>query len=182
MRHWIRRIKRQAVFFGGIVTADQWRGQAFIRIDIVKPVAAFNTKTAFIGWPITAINRDDFIVLNRISQLTANPAIRANTIDCPIRGDGQVLIFIKHSFRHQRPCWAGLDTFPATHTGALSHIIPQIKDDMRISTTASKTNHVIDLNFTAGTDAKVTLNASIHIHRNGRVRGIRFRLFTAWQA
>ena len=92
----------------------------------------------------------------------------------PVRCDGQLLLVIKQCFRHQRAGRAGLDTFAAANAGAGSHIIAKIEHDMRVCTAAGKADHIIDLHLAACPDAQSTLDAGIHIHRDGWMAAVGF--------
>ena len=163
----IARIKGHRVRFRNIFASDQRHGQPFRIINIIKSITPLYAKASLIGRTFATGYGDNFLVLDGKCQLAANTAIGADRINMPVGGDGQLLRFIKKRFRHQRARRAGLHTFAATNTGRRAHIIAEIKDDMRIGTAAGKADYIIDLHFAAGTNAQITLDTGIHIHRNG---------------
>ena len=77
MRKGIGGINMIVGMFGFTVEANHRFGQTMRMGNIIKAKAAFDAETIMIGRTIAPNSIDDFVVFHFISDLTANPAIRA---------------------------------------------------------------------------------------------------------
>src|SRR6185295_5393667 len=73
---------------------------------------------------------------------------------------------------HQRAGRARLDAFAAGHTRGFAHRIVEVEYDLRVRAAEGVPDHVVDLFFAAGAHAAAALDASVEVHRNGRVRDV----------
>src|SRR5207249_769991 len=110
----------------------------------------------------------DPVVLDVISQLTTDAAIRADRVDCGIGGDEP-----RASCGHERAGRAGLYAFAAGHARALPHRVAQVEHDLGMMAAERIADDVVDLHFAAGAHAARALDAGVEINRNGRVRQVR---------
>ena len=86
-----------------------------------------------------------------------------------------MLLVVQNAGGHQRAGGAGLNAFATGHTAGRPHRVIQIEHGKRIVAAIRHTYHVVHLNFTAGADAKVTLDTGIKVHAHRDVAVIQQR-------
>src|SRR5207247_4929718 len=95
-----------------------------------------------------------------VSELAADPAVGAHGWDFPV-GFEQA----DSARRHKRAGRTRLHTFSAGNTGALTHRIVEIENDLGMLAPESVADHVIHLLFAAGPHTPGTLNARVQVDR-----------------
>ena len=157
-------------FGGSILTADERFGQAVLVVDVVIAKAAFDAEAAFVGGAIDALNVFHLVVFDLDRDLASHTAEGADAFHLAvIIGAVAHLIFIDHGGWHERTCWAGLNAFPAGHTGAVTHRVGEIEGRVSVMATTGHADHVVDLHFAAGADAETALDAGIQVDAHGDV-------------
>ena len=72
---------------------------------------------------------------------------------------------------------AGLHAFTAAYTCAVSHGVIEIEDDLGMNATTGHTDYIIYLDISAGSKAKVTVDACVKIDGHGRMGKVILRHF-----
>ena len=152
---------------GRVVEADQRLHQAVRMGDIVEAEAALDAKAVLVRRAVASVDIEDLLVADVVGDLTADAAIGADAVDLPVGLGVSDARFVHHRCRHQGAGGAGLDAFAAGDTGALSHGIVEIENDLRCGTAPGHADHVVDLDLAAGADAEITVDAGIEMHRHG---------------
>src|SRR5262249_7341140 len=111
----------------------------------------------------------ELVILDVISELTADATVRTHAMNLAVRKFRAHILVVNQRRGHQRAGRTGLHTFAAGDARGLAHRIVEVENNLFAMTAAGHANHVVDLHFTAGADAQVTLDAGIQIDRHGRV-------------
>ncbi len=146
MRPRIRRVELVMRVLGHAVFADERHGQAIRMAHIVEAEAALDAKPVLVGRPVSAVDVEELVVLDVVGELAAG--------------------------RHQRAGRAGLDAFAAGDAGTGVHRIVEIEDDLLVMAAPGHADDVVDLDFTASTDAESALNAGVEVDCHRRVAAI----------
>ena len=164
------------------VLADHRLGQPVRVVRIIEAEAALDAEPVVIGRPVLALDRDNTVLADLIGQLTADPAIGTDAVDLPVGGVGIDAVGIDQGRRHQRAGRAGLHAFAAGDAGAVAHRVVEIEDDLFMVATRRHTDHVVDLDFAAGADAEIALDAGVELHRHRRMAAVGRRRRVAREA
>ncbi len=138
-------------------------------IDIVKAEPALDAETVFVGRAAGAVDLLDLAVFDLERQLATDAAIGADRLDLfVIIGAVAALVSVNRRCGHQRAGRAGLHAFAAGDAGRCAHRVHDVEDDLGVAAPAAHADHVVHLNFTAGADAEVTVDAGVQIdlHRH----------------
>ena len=171
----VRRIHDDVGRFRRILAPDQRFGQALRAVGIVEAEAALHAQPLLVGRAVAAVDREQLAVLQIVGDLAADAAIGADALDLLIRKFGAHARIVQQVGRHQRPGRAGLHAFPARHAGAGAHRIVHVEHDLRTVAAQGHADDVVRLNFAAGPDAQVAVDAGVQMHRHRRVADIRRR-------
>src|SRR6516164_6858408 len=148
-------------------------------VDVIEAEATLDAEPVLVGRSVAAGDVKKLVVLDVISELAADTAIGTDAVDRAVRCPGKNIARVDQRRRHQRPGRTGLHAFAAGDTGGGAHRVVKIEHDFLAMAAAGHADHVIDLNFTAGTNTQIAMNAGIEIDRHRRVRTIgRWRLTT----
>ncbi len=145
-------------------------------VNIVKAVTAFHTQTTMVSRSVTALNVEDFVVFDVVSELATDTTVWADRIDFFIRLHHAHIIG-----RHQSPCRTGFHTLATGDTGAFAHGVIQVKYDFSMMTAHRQANNIVILFIAAGPHTACALNTGIHIDRNRRVRQIGLWILTRFE-
>ena len=179
MRPGIGWIDQIVGMLGHAVLADHRLGQALRVGDIIKSEAAFHAEPVFIGGAFAPGDRDQLVVLDLVSELAADAAIRADAVDLAVGIFGADVLLVDERRRHQRAGRAGLHAFAAGDASGVSHRVVEVEDDLFVMTAARHADHVIDLHFAAGADAEIAVDAGIEIDRHRHMAAVGRRLLLA---
>src|SRR3984957_9693797 len=141
-------------------------------MDVIKSKPSLDAEPVVIGRAVAAFGVDDLLVLDLISDLTADAAERAQRVDLPIRIGDPGLVLIEHHRGHQRTGRTSLHAFATGHTGRFPHRVVEIKHDLGVMIAIGHADHIIDLHFAAGAHAQATLDAGIEIDAHRRMAGV----------
>ena len=145
-------------------------------INIVKTVTPLDAQATEVGGTVTALDPQNPVIFDMISEQATDTAIRTNRIDFTIGFQQVGTVCIS-----ERPGRTGGDTFATGHTGGFAHRITDIKHDFGIMPAFCKADNIVDLGLAAGTQATRTLNAGIHVDGNRRMGQICRRLVTGFE-
>src|SRR5580704_8990982 len=173
----VRRVDELVWHLGHAVLADHRLQQALRIGDIVEAEAALDAEPVLVGRAVPAFDRDDLVVLDLVSELAADAAIRANAVDGAVRLAFVDIVVVNHRRRHQRAGRTGLHALAAGNAGRRTHRIVEIEHDLFEMAAAGHADHVVDLNFAAGADAEIALDAGVEIDRHGDVAAVGLRHF-----
>ena len=102
---------------------------------------------------ITSSNITNTIIFYVVGEQTTHPTVWACRVNLTVH------LLKSHPPRwHQRSRWARLHTFTTTNTGTFTHRVTQIEHYLRMSTSMSKTDHIVGLFFAARPQAASTLD------------------------
>ena len=152
--------------------ADQRLGQPVRVVRVIEAEAALDAEPVVVGRPVLALDRDDAVVADLVGQLTADPAIGADAVDLAVGRVGIDAVRIDQARRHQRAGRAGLHAFAAGDAGAVAHRVVEIEDDLLVVAARRHADHVVDLDFAAGADAEIALDAGVELHRHRRMAAV----------
>src|SRR6516164_5768005 len=148
-------------------------------VDVIEAEATLDAEPVLVGRSVAAGDVKKLVVLDVISELAADTAIGTDAVDRAVRCPGKNIARVDQRRRHQRPGRTGLHAFAAGDTGGGAHRVVKIEHNFLAMAAAGHADHVIDLNFTAGTNTQIAMNAGVEINRHRRVRTIgRWRLTT----
>ncbi len=152
--------------------ADQRHGQTIGMMGVVEAEAALHAEAVLVRRAVTALDGDDLVVVDLVGQLAADAAIRADRIDFAVRRIGVGAFRVDEGRRHQRAGRAGLDALAAGDAGGIAHRVVEVEHDLLEMAAAGHADDVVDLNFTAGADAEIAVDAGVELHGHGRVREV----------
>src|SRR5437868_10484206 len=144
-------------------------------MNVVETEAALDTEPVLIGRSVLARDVEKLVVFDVIGELAADAAIRTNAVDRPIGFSGKDIALVDQRRWHQRAGGTGLHAFATGDASRSAHRIVKIKYDFLAVTTAGHADHIVDLDFTAGADTQIAMDAGIEIDRHRRMRSVRRR-------
>src|SRR6516225_8366428 len=148
-------------------------------MDVVEAEAALDAEPVLVCRSVAAGDVKKLVVLDVISELATDAAIRTDAIDRAVRFPGKHIARVDQRRRHQRAGRTGLHAFAAGDASRSAHRVVEIEHDLLAVAAAGHADDVIDLDFTAGADTQIAMNAGIEIDRHRRVRTVgRWRLTT----
>src|SRR4030095_3547315 len=136
-------------------------------MDVAEAVAGLDAQAAVIGGPVTPVDVQYLVVLDRVGELAADAAVRAYRVN--------LLVRLHHPHitrRHQRPRGAGLHAFAAGDAGGFPHRVVDIEHDLRVLAAERVADHVVHLLLAAGAETPGALDARIEIDCYAVVREI----------
>ena len=160
---------------GRIVAANQGLGQAVRVADVIEPEAALDAESALVAGTLTAVDGNDFIVLDVIGDLTAHPAVGTDAVDPGVGIDDAHPAIVQQGRLHQGACRTDLDAFATGDAGRVRHGIVEIEYYFGPVTAIGHADNVVDLGLAAGPDAEIAVDTGVEIDRHGRVAGVRDR-------
>ena len=164
---------------GHAVLADHRLGQALRAGDIIESEAAFHAEPVLIGGALAPGHRDQLVVLDLIGELAADAAIGTDAVDLAVGIFGADILLVDQRRRHQCAGRAGLHAFAAGDAGGIAHRVVEVEDDLFVMAAAGHADHVVDLNFAAGADAEIALDAGVEIDRHRHMAAVGRRLLLA---
>src|SRR6266550_9119525 len=141
-------------------------------MNVIEAEAALDTEPVLIGRPVLAGDIEQLVVFDVIGELTANAAIRTHAVDRPVGFGGKDIALVDQRRWHQRTGRTGLHAFATGDTSRSAHRIVKIEHDFLAVTATGHADHIVDLDFTAGADTQIALDAGIEIDRHRRVRPV----------
>ncbi len=163
----VRGIHGEVRVLGHPGLADEGLREPLLVMHVVKAVAAFDAQPPVVGRAVGAIDVEDLVVLDRVSELAADAAIRAHRM--------HRLVGLHHPHaarRHQCPGGAGLHALAAGDAGGITHRVVEIEHDLRVLAAERVADHVVHLLFAASAHAACALDARIEIDGNAVMRKI----------
>src|SRR5262245_34216567 len=103
------------------ILANERIKQAMRVMHVIETEAALDAKPVLVRGAIAAAYVKELILLDMISELAADAAVRAHAVHLAIGKLGADVRFIDESRRHERAGWTGLYAFPAGDAGRRSH-------------------------------------------------------------
>ena len=158
------------------VPADHRLGEPLRIVNVVESEPAFHAQPAVIGRAVLAGHVKKLVVLDVVGELAADAAIGAHRIDFAIRIGGADVGVVDQRRRHQGAGRTGLHAFPAGDAGAGAHRIVEIEHDLFGVAAARHADDVVDLDFAAGADAKIALDAGVEIDRHRGMAAVGLRV------
>ena len=160
--HHVIRIHHGVPAFGSIFAANKRLGKALRMVRVIETVAAFDAQAPVVGRAVAALNEQDFVVFDVVSELAADAAVGAHGVD----------LFVRYGQRrvtrgHQRSGGACLHTFAARHAGGACKRIVHVEHDLGGIAPECQTDHIVYLLVAAGAQAARALDAGIQIHGDG---------------
>src|SRR6516162_10205345 len=151
-------------------------------VRIVEPKAALDAEAVVVGRAVPAFDRDDMVVLNLVSQLAADAAIGADTVDFAVGSVRKGTVGIDQCRGHQGTGRTSLHAFAAGDAGTRAHGIVKVEDYLLTPIAGRHADHVVDLDLTAGAHTEIALYTGVQLHRHRRMAAIGRRSRMLWEA
>src|ERR1700722_6192310 len=178
MRPGIRRVDLFVRHLRRTVLADHRLEESLRVVDVVETEAALHAKPVLVGGSVFAGDRDDFVVLDLISQLAPDAAVWTDAVDRTIGLTLIEVVVVDHRRRHQRPGRTRLHALATGDTGRSAHRIVEIEHDLLGVAAAGHADDAVDLHFATGANTQIALNAGVEIDRHRHMAAVRLRNFS----
>ena len=172
MRPRIRGVDQVVGGFFDAVLAHHRLGQALRVADVVETETALHTQPILVGRAVAARHIQKLVVFDVVRELAPDAAIRTHALHFAVGVLRTCIFVINQCRRHQCAGRARLHTLAASDARGLAHRIVKIENDFLVMAAAGHADHVVDLHFAAGADAKIALDAGIEINRHSRMAAI----------
>src|SRR6266571_3633542 len=141
-------------------------------MNVIEAEAALDAQPILVGRPVLAGDVEKLVVLDVISELAADAAIRADAIDGAISLGGKDIALVHQRRWHQRTGGTGLHAFATSDASRSAHRIVKVEHDFLAVTATGHADHIVDLDFAAGAHTQVAMDAGIEIDRHRWMRPV----------
>src|SRR3974390_3471141 len=172
MRPWIGGVDRLMRHLRHTVLADHRLGESLRIADVVEAEAPLHAKPVLVGRAVAAGHVEEFIVLDMVSELAADAAIRADRVHLAVGEFSAHVVLVDQARRHQRAGGAGLHAFAASDAGRGAHRVVEVEHNLLAVAAAGHADDVVDLHFATGADAEIALDASVKVDCHGRMAAV----------
>src|SRR5690625_700240 len=168
-------------FLGRIFTPDHRLRQPMRVRDIVKAETALDAEAVLVRRAVDAVHPGDMLLpllisADLVADLAADTAIGTDRGDLAVHGSRITpLLLVEDRGFHHGAGRAGLHAFAAADTGAESHRVIKVEDDLRIMAALRHADDVIHLHFAAGAYAEIAMNTGVEVDPHCRMAAIKRR-------